>query len=556
MDTFTYGDIKNKNYRQARVLSLGKYYHACFLYEGKKGLSWVEQTAQRLEDLGFIVFYTDRDAIPGHDIFQGHLRSFRKSSKIVVVIDKDFQQNGYCCFLLNHALHEILYRDDGTVSSCEIIPVVIEPCTDILSVLKGFIHLTCFDEEFDWFNKLVHSLESTSSALVKYSDDKFTYNGRIFRAAEELSNALREAGDSELYSFLTKPIAVELTHFLCQSDRMRCFHVAMRTVGVEVSDDCVTFSLSIFKNFAAKPYLISEIFNENCLKLKGKPSKLQLSIRKKSDILNRGKAEDIQHFNKKTQDILRIPNAPLWSIMYKFEGITWSKEVIELCRSLVNDAVVEKAPSEIVHPEFSNISARVSSMEHLSDDSKPTKDELAEAGYFFDKSCNVYRCFTCDGVSWDFKQDENPWKRHAKWYYNCPYVNSQKSKQFISKSRFEERRFTVYNEKYAKLCDRLLTFQTWQHVEFPYSTLADAGLYYTGFEDKVTCFMCGHGFRHWNRDDDPWHRHALSSPDCSFVRMKKSDDFIAQIKQEREREQSYRDDELVITYSIGIRKQK
>ncbi|KAK3101406.1 hypothetical protein FSP39_003344 [Pinctada imbricata] len=538
--------------RHTRVLSFGKHYHACFLYEGNEGLSWVVQTTQRLEELGFIVYYTDRDAVLGHSIFQSHFRSFRKSLKIVVVINKDFIQSRVYRHLLDSALQESLSRDDDECPDA-IIPVVLEPCGDVLPELKTLIHLYYFDEDSDWFDKLVQSLESTSSALILSSDEQFrASNSRIFIAAEELSNALQEADELELYSFLTKPIAVELTHFLCQSDRTRCFHLAMQTVGIKVSYDSVTFSLNKFKDYAGRPYLISDIFEENFLKLKEKPSKLRLSIKDQSDVLDRGKPKDIKHFNKITQSILRIPEAPLWSIMYNFQGITRSREIRDLCRSLVNDAVVEKSPSVIIHPEFSDVIARLNSLEHLSQNSNPTKYQIAEAGYFFDKICSVYRCFSCDGVSWDFKPDENPWKRHAKWYYNCPFVNSQKSRQFISESRFRERRYTVYNAKYAKVRERLLTFHSWHHEELPHSfKLADAGLYYTGFEDKVTCYMCGHGFRHWNKKDNPWRRHALWSPDCIYVKRYKSDNFLAQVKRERER--LFKEDDFSITYSIGVR---
>lgn len=74
--------------------------------------------------------------------------------------------------------------------------------------------------------------------------------------------------------------------------------------------------------------------------------------------------------------------------------------------------------------------------------------------------------------------------------------------------------------KYDLSCElyRMSTFST-----FPMNTpvsersLARAGFYYTGVQDKVKCFSCGLTLENWQPGDNAMEKHKQLYPSCSFV---------------------------------------
>jgi baculoviral IAP repeat-containing protein 2/3 len=43
-------------------------------------------------------------------------------------------------------------------------------------------------------------------------------------------------------------------------------------------------------------------------------------------------------------------------------------------------------------------------------------------------------CFSCDLALKDWEATDDPWIEHAKWFPKCPYLNSEKSQDFIEKA--------------------------------------------------------------------------------------------------------------------------
>ena len=67
--------------------------------------------------------------------------------------------------------------------------------------------------------------------------------------------------------------------------------------------------------------------------------------------------------------------------------------------------------------------------------------------------------------------------------------------------------------------------QTWQSQSIAQAnapalspeSLANAGFFYTGTADNVSCFWCGLGLNHWERTDDPFNEHARFTPRCTWL---------------------------------------
>ena len=71
---------------------------------------------------------------------------------------------------------------------------------------------------------------------------------------------------------------------------------------------------------------------------------------------------------------------------------------------------------------------------------------------------------------------------------------------------------------FSKLSDRLKTYEFWPPaIPISPQSLADAGFYYEGIGDRVTCFNCKKTIMKWKADDDPWFEHRRHSPYCAYI---------------------------------------
>ncbi len=68
---------------------------------------------------------------------------------------------------------------------------------------------------------------------------------------------------------------------------------------------------------------------------------------------------------------------------------------------------------------------------------------------------------------------------------------------------------------------RLATFVTWPKCMVMPSKecLARAGFWYTGFSDRVSCYVCKLKLHNWKPLDDPYLEHLRLSPHCSYMRI-------------------------------------
>ncbi|KAL0630046.1 Baculoviral IAP repeat-containing protein 3 [Plecturocebus cupreus] len=78
----------------------------------------------------------------------------------------------------------------------------------------------------------------------------------------------------------------------------------------------------------------------------------------------------------------------------------------------------------------------------------------------------------------------------------------------------------MFELKYDFSCElyRMSTFSTFPAgVPVSERSLARAGFYYTGVNDKVKCFCCGLMLDNWKRGDSPIEKHKKLYPSCRFV---------------------------------------
>lgn len=74
------------------------------------------------------------------------------------------------------------------------------------------------------------------------------------------------------------------------------------------------------------------------------------------------------------------------------------------------------------------------------------------------------------------------------------------------------------NIDYKNFNNRIRSFANWPYPSISGRKMAEAGFYYTDYEDVVRCPYCFiEGYR-WKDEDNPREDHATWSPNCPFIR--------------------------------------
>uniref|UniRef100_A0A8C8ZYG7 RING-type E3 ubiquitin transferase n=1 Tax=Prolemur simus TaxID=1328070 RepID=A0A8C8ZYG7_PROSS len=86
---------------------------------------------------------------------------------------------------------------------------------------------------------------------------------------------------------------------------------------------------------------------------------------------------------------------------------------------------------------------------------------LAAAGFFYTGQQDKVRCFCCCGGLQSWKQGDDPWTEHAKWFPRCPFLLQSKGRDFVHSAR--------------EACPRLRgSWDPWEEPEDPALTVPPA----------------------------------------------------------------------------------
>eukprot|EP00118_Oscarella_pearsei_P024945 m.307174 g.307174 ORF g.307174 m.307174 type:complete len:675 (+) comp41984_c0_seq1:894-2918(+) len=142
--------------------------------------------------------------------------------------------------------------------------------------------------------------------------------------------------------------------------------------------------------------------------------------------------------------------------------------------------------------------------------------DLAEAGFLYTGRGDEVRCFECGVSVQRWVPGDVPIHEHIKASPDCTFAQSLLKKNDIRESVKSPEptgeRMNTYDE-------RIATFETWPaHLKLSPHRLANAGFYYGGQKDKVTCYSCGGRLQGWEWGDDPWTEHKKHFSNCNLVR--------------------------------------
>ncbi|KAL3847313.1 hypothetical protein ACJMK2_018228, partial [Sinanodonta woodiana] len=84
--------------------------------------------------------------------------------------------------------------------------------------------------------------------------------------------------------------------------------------------------------------------------------------------------------------------------------------------------------------------------------------------------------------------------------------------------------------EYAPLSSRVNSYSGWPaHLDQTPQQMAEAGLFYAGFDDYTCCFQCGGSLIRWEPGDNPWIEHTRWYPQCAYVLCKRGQTFVAAV---------------------------
>lgn len=169
---------------------------------------------------------------------------------------------------------------------------------------------------------------------------------------------------------------------------------------------------------------------------------------------------------------------------------------------------------------------------------RPTPRDLAFAGFSYSLSTKTTTCEEC-GISLGedtWKDNElHPLDVHRRWSSSCPFLEKyQDPRNYTDHIPDLVKHMRPGHSQYCSEIARMASFQdTWwgPNFEFP-KRKAEAGFFNLGSKDgvgSITCFHCGIAVFELLPVDDPWEVHTQYSPNCVFVRVRKSLRYIKDV---------------------------
>ncbi|XP_061927096.1 death-associated inhibitor of apoptosis 1-like isoform X2 [Apis cerana] len=92
-----------------------------------------------------------------------------------------------------------------------------------------------------------------------------------------------------------------------------------------------------------------------------------------------------------------------------------------------------KEPKKPVHPEYASYDARLNTFSTWPKFMLQTKEQLADAGFYYTGKGDQTICYYCGCGLKDWEREDNPWEQHAKWFSKCYYLLMIKGQDYVNK---------------------------------------------------------------------------------------------------------------------------
>ena len=90
-------------------------------------------------------------------------------------------------------------------------------------------------------------------------------------------------------------------------------------------------------------------------------------------------------------------------------------------------------PKGPLHPEYASYDARLNTFSTWPKSMPQTKEQLADAGFYYTGKGDQTICYHCGCGLKDWEPEDNPWEQHAKWFSKCYYLLTVKGQDYVNK---------------------------------------------------------------------------------------------------------------------------
>ena len=91
------------------------------------------------------------------------------------------------------------------------------------------------------------------------------------------------------------------------------------------------------------------------------------------------------------------------------------------------------------HPAYSDITKRLESFSSWSNESSPSIEDLARAGFFYTGTKSIVTCFYCNGSLQNWGAQDNPAIEHGRWFETCVYAKQLCGETLLQQIRVVKR---------------------------------------------------------------------------------------------------------------------
>ncbi|KAK2582335.1 hypothetical protein KPH14_004672 [Odynerus spinipes] len=95
-------------------------------------------------------------------------------------------------------------------------------------------------------------------------------------------------------------------------------------------------------------------------------------------------------------------------------------------------------PKSPVHPDYISYDARLRTFDTWPKSMPQSKEQLANAGFFYTGKSDQTLCYHCGEGLKDWEPQDDPWEEHAKWFPRCYYLLMVKGQEYVNAIRGED----------------------------------------------------------------------------------------------------------------------
>ncbi|XP_064212079.1 inhibitor of apoptosis 1 isoform X2 [Tribolium castaneum] len=104
---------------------------------------------------------------------------------------------------------------------------------------------------------------------------------------------------------------------------------------------------------------------------------------------------------------------------------------VELFPNSVPESETFRMLRTMIRP-YEDKKARLESFATWPSSAKQSPETLADAGFYYRGVEDHTICFSCGGALRDWKDEDEPWEEHAKWYPRCEFLVASKGQGYIN----------------------------------------------------------------------------------------------------------------------------